>query len=383
MSATSYLDYQATTPIEPDVLAEMMDCYKATYANPSGRHGAALRAESRLESARRRIAGVLEVPPRSMVFTSGATEANNLAIKGIARARGSGHLLTAETEHKSVLRCFERLAGEGYECTVLGVRHDGAIDLDQLRQSIRPDTIMASFMLVNNEIGTVHPIGAIAQILHQRNVLLHCDATQGLPNLRVRPRELGIDLLSLSGHKIYGPKGVGLFYLNHDAVSFQSFCPEMDGGGQEYGTRSGTLNVPAACGLARAFELLDANLEQDVRENRLKRSGFLAALPPGLAARVNGSTTDFAPANLSLTLPGIDASRVMSELDHLQISAGAACSSSARGPSHVLKAIGLSDAEAQCTIRVGFGRFTWLEEVELAAQSFATLLMPCAAKIVG
>lgn len=368
------LDYQSTTPPEPLVIKEVLHHLEEVWANPAGRHGAALQAEASVEAARRRAARYFGVTPGEVVFTAGATESNNLAIKGVAHARGRGHLITAATEHKSVLRCIDRLRSEGFETTVLPVRVDGSIDLDHLADSLRPDTLMGSFMLVNNETGVIHPVGEISRILHARGALLHTDATQGLPNMRVDPRRLGIDLLSASGHKVYGPKGVGLLLIDHGAVPAGAVVPEMDGGGQESGVRSGTLNVPAIAGLGVAIEILDRCLERDIRENREKRLAFLASLPAALGFRLNG-TNDPAPAILSLTLKGVETTEVMGRLDHLMISAGSACSS-AGPPSHVLAAIGHTPEQARCTLRVGFGRFTSLAEVVEAAMAFRQLLGP-------
>ena len=371
-----YLDYQATTPAEPEVLDAMMGAYRHSFGNPASRHYLGLVAEGEVETARRTVSAYLEVLPSSIYFTGGATEANNLAIKGIARGYGRGHVITVATEHKSVLAPVHRLKREGFDVTFLAVRRDGSIDLDKLRATVREDTVLGSFMLVNNEIGTIHPLADIAAILHECGALVHCDATQGLPNLRFSPKRLGIDLMSCSGHKIYGPKGVGALHVDHERVDMERLLPELEGGSQERGVRAGTMNVPAVVGFAKAVELLGVRLKSDIAENREKRRRFLETLPKELRFTVNGPAEDGAPCNLSLTFQGLTASKILSALDHVMIGTGSACNANSAFTSHVLEAIGLTEEERGSTVRISFGRWTALAEVEQAAAAFAVLVPP-------
>jgi len=360
-----YLDYQASTPVAPEVLATLTESYKNLYGNPSSLHRTGLEAKAALDKSRRQIARFFEVKPQCLYFTSGATEANNLAIQGLASSQKGGHVLTISTEHKSVLAPIEHLVKKGIEATLLPVDREGRVDLALLEASIRPDTFLISAMMVNNETGTVHPIEKIAEIARRRGVLFHCDATQGAPNLRIRPRELGIDLMSFSGHKIYGPKGSGLLYVDTDRVERNQIAGLLLGGSQEQGMRGGTENVPAICGLATAFRVLEESLEQDRKEAVEKKKSFLEALAP-ISFQLNGSNEFCVPSVLNISLDGINAGDLMRDLDHLHFSSGSACSGSA--PSHVLTAMGVPSARVKESFRVGFGRFTSVTSVRQAAE---------------
>jgi len=357
-----YLDYQASTPVAPEVLATLADGYKNLYGNPSSLHRAGLEAKAALDKSRRQIARFFDVSPDCLYFTSGATEANNLVIQGLAAGRSGGHILTVSTEHKSVLAPIEHLVGKGFEATFLPVDGDGMLDLALLEASLRPDTFLISIMMVNNETGVIHPIAKIAEIARKHGILFHCDATQAVTTLNIKPRELGIDLMSLSGHKIYGPKGVGLLYVDTERVG-RKLGRLTHGGSQENGLRGGTENLPAICGLATAFQVLEASRERDREEAIEKKKAFLEALAP-VTFRLNGSAEHCVPTAVNISLEGVKAGTLMRELDHLHFSSGSACSGSA--PSHVLTAMGVPSERIQESFRVGFGRFT---SVALARQA--------------
>lgn len=368
MKRIIYLDYQASTPVAPEVLETLQESYRELYGNPSSLHGAGLEARAALERARRQIARYFDVSPRGVHFTSGATEANNLALQGIAAGRKSGHLVTVATEHASVLSPVARLVALGFEATVLPVDRNGAIDLRKLEDSLRPDTFLVSAMMVNNETGVLHPVEKIAEIARRRGVLFHCDATQGLPHRRVRPGVDGIDLMSVSGHKIYGPKGVGVLYVDPERVDRHPMGRLLYGGAQEQGLRAGTENVPAICGLAMAFRLLDASLERDAEEALEKRHAFFEGVR-GLPFSATAGEAPGVPAILNGRFAGVLATSLMRDLDHLQFSSGSACSSSA--PSHVLTAMGLTAEEVRRSFRIGFGRFASRDDVRGAAEDIA------------
>lgn len=367
-----YMDYQASTPIDARASNAMIAAYKDAYGNPSSPHLAGMQASSALEASRWAISKYLNIAPASLHFTSGSTEANNLAIKGVCRARSRGHIISCATEHKSVLNPLHQLRQEGFEVTILPVANDGSIDLDELRRVLRPDTILGSFMFANNEIGTIHPVREIAKILHAGRILFHCDATQGLANFRVHPRALGIDLMSCSSHKLYGPKGCGFLYVDPDAIDSAAMRAELLGGEQEGSIRAGTQNVPGIVGLAEAFRVLDETIEADQIDNECKRAAFLKGIQKKFDCQINGSATARIASNLSISFKERSAMDILRKAPQILASMGSACGSLDSEGSHVLKAIGLSTNYISSTIRFGFGRSTSLAEVERAATMIAS-----------
>ncbi len=375
-----YLDCHATTPPDPRVLAAMRPWWEGNFANPgSVEHAMGRAAEAAVEAAREQVAELIGAEPREVVFTSGATESNNLAIKGAARfhrrhADGSRtRVLTLATEHKCVLEAVRALAEEGFEPVFLPVGADGLLDLDTLRAEVDGRTLLVSVMAVNNEIGTVQPLAEIAAVCRAAGALFHTDAAQGAGRVRLDVEGMGCDLLSLSGHKMYGPKGVGALYVRRRPRA--RLLPLLSGGGQERGLRAGTLPAPLVVGLGEAARiaagerLLDSGRIAGQAELLL---GRLRAAVPGL--RVNGPDAARKVAgNLSLTFPGgVDAQALIRAAGAaLCVSTGSACSSAEVAPSHVLRAIGMPEREARATLRLGLGRFTSPADAERGAALLA------------
>jgi cysteine desulfurase len=370
--ATTYLDHQATTPCDPAVVAAMAPYWSERFANPSSRsHRCGLEAAAAVDLARSSLAQQLGVAPEQVVFTSGATEANNLAIKGLVEARRQRgrHLLTLATEHRAVLEPLRYLAGHGYELTVLPVQGDGLVDLNRFSEALRGDTLLVSVMAANNEIGVLQPLPSIGALCRERGIALHSDGAQIFGNRPLRPCELGLDLFSLSGHKIYGPKGIGALVLAEGIV----LAPQQHGGGQEGGLRGGTLPVPLIVGLQRAAEL--ASHDWQARQQRLGglRDRLLAGLLALGGVRVNGSLEHRLGHNLNVQVDGVDGNQLHRALRRqLAVSGGSACSSGS--PSHVLAALGLTPAEAAASIRFGLGRPTTAAEIDQAVLVVAETL---------
>lgn len=362
-----YLDHQATTPMDPLVLKEMTLANERHFANPASPHHAGVEAFRLIERSRTSVARFLGARKSEIYFTSGATEANNLAIKGVA-AQGRGHVVTTAVEHKSVLDCCAFLRGTGYEVTVLPVDREGRVTPRAVADSLRPDTVLVSVMLANNEVPTIQPIKEIGAITRRAGVPLHCDATQGVGHLAVDVTELGVDLLSLSGHKIYGPKGVGVLFVSNDLTDTGDISPIFHGGGQERGLRAGTLNTAGIVGLGTAVELLARHRAAETRRLADLRDLFLDEL--SVDFRLNSGTgPGFLPHALSLSLTGVDAQQLLPALTDVAVSTGSACNSAAQRPSHVLTAMGLSPERIRSSIRLSFGRFTTEQEVVRAART--------------
>jgi cysteine desulfurase len=369
-----YLDNQATTPCDPRVVQAMLPWFTERFGNPhSIEHALGREAEAAVETARAEIAALLGAEPREVVITSGATEANNIAIKGAARFAASqdGHrkrIVTLATEHKCVLESVHDLEAEGFEPVILPVRPDGLLDPEVLDAALAVPTLLVSVMAVHNETGVVQDIAAIAAQAHAHGALFHTDAAQAGGKIALDVRAQGIDLLSLSGHKLYGPKGVGaLFVRRRPRVRL---APLFSGGGQERGLRSGTLPTPLVVGLGEACRLARLELDQDAARIRGLRDRLFAALGEGVPGLVlNGSEAARIPGNLNLTFPSVPATSLIAACPDLCVSTGSACSSAAVEPSYALRAMGLSDEAAARSLRIGIGRFTSLADVDFAAQA--------------
>lgn len=368
-----YLDYQATTPTDPRVVEVMLPFFSERFGNPHSRsHAFGADAAHAVESARGHIADLIGAEPREIVFTSGATESNNLAIKGAARfLRGRrNHVVTCATEHKCVLESCRRLEREGFRLSVLPVGTDGLVDLDQLADAVDDATALVTIMAVNNEIGVVQPLAEIAALCRDRGALFHTDAAQAAGKIPLDARALGIPVMSLSGHKIYGPMGIGALYVRRrPRVRLE---PMIDGGGQERGLRSGTLAAPLCIGLGEACRL--AAEEMDAEASRLgvlraRLLGGLGAAVPGVS--VNGDIERRIPGNLNVRIDAIDAEALIDRLPDLAFSTGSACTSASVEPSYVLKALGLNDDDARASVRIGLGRFTTEAEIDYAIERFA------------
>lgn len=361
-----YLDNHATTQLDPRVLEAMLPYFTRHFGNPaSATHAYGWTAKEAVAQARAQVAALIGAVPQEIIFTSGATEAINLALKGVAefhRHRGN-HLITCATEHKAVLDCCRRLEGQGFRVTVLPVDRWGWIDLEQLAAAITAQTILISVMAANNEIGTIQPLQEIGTLARKRGVLWHCDAAQAVGKIPLGVEKLGVDLLSISGHKLYGPKGVGALYVcRRPRVRLLS---QLDGGGQERGLRAGTLNVPGIVGLGMACELARQELGAEAQRLIALRQQLWQGIALSLkGVELNGHPTARLPGNLHLSFAGVDGAELLLALPDLAVSSGSACTSGSPEPSHVLKAIG---QQAPASLRFGLGRFNSREEIATAA----------------
>jgi cysteine desulfurase len=374
-----YLDYQATTPVDPRVVDTMLPWFSERFGNAhSSQHAFGAQAADAVEVARAKVAALLGADPREIVFTSGATESNNLAIKGAARfARRHGrkgskgdHIVALETEHKCVLESCFALAEEGIRTTVLKVGADGLVDLDALADAFEEGTILVSVLAVNNEIGVIQPLADIGRLCRERGVLFHTDAAQAAGKIPLDVDEMSIDLMSVSGHKMYAPKGVGVIYVRRRPRA--RLLAEISGGGQERGIRSGTLAVPLTVALGAACEIADKEMAQEAgRLAEFQRSMLaqLQAAVPNLV--VNGDMAQRFAGNLNVGFPGVDAMALMAALDDVAVSTGSACTSESVEPSYVLQALGLPRNISAGSIRIGFGRFTTQSEIDYAARRIA------------
>ena len=364
-----YLDSHATTPVDPRVLHEMIPFFTEHFGNASSRnHPFGWKAGKAVEQAREQVASLIGARFRHVIFTSGATESNNLAIKGLARASTRRrHIVTVVTEHSAVLDSCRALEHDGFRVTYLGVDRDGQVDLDRLRDSVSGDTLLVSAMSANNEIGVMHPLAEIAQIAHKAGALFHSDAAQSAGLVPIDVTQLGVDLLSLSAHKIYGPKGVGALYIakRDPAIAIERL---IDGGGHERGYRSGTLNVPAIVGFGKAAELSTRQGESDAGRLRALRDRLWIALSRVDGVHLNGPIDPRLANNLSVRVDNVHGESLLKAIaTDVAVSSGAACATASAEPSHVLRAIGLNDEQARASLRFGVGRFTTEQEIDAAA----------------
>jgi len=365
-----YMDNHATTAVDPRVLDAMLPYFTEKYGNAASRnHEFGWKAEEAVETARGQIARLIHASPREIVFTSGATESNNLAIKGVAelhRAKGN-HVITQATEHKAVLDTCKRLEKNGCEITYLPIDRDGLVDLENLRRAITPKTILISIMHANNEIGVVQRIEEIGRIAKEKRVLLHVDAAQSVGKILVDVEKFGIDLLSISAHKLYGPKGVGVLYVRRKAPRVE-LAAQIDGGGHERGLRSGTLNVPGIVGLGKACEIAQKEMVEESERLRRLRDKLKEEILSRLGDTfLNGSMAHRLPNNLNLSFAGVEGDALLMGINDVAVSSGSACTTATLEPSHVLRALGVSEDLAHSSIRFGLGRFNTEEEVDYVA----------------
>ena len=369
MKLPIYLDYAATTPADPRVASKMMQflTLDGTFGNPASRsHRFGWQAEEAVDVARNQVAELVNADPREIIFTSGATESDNLALKGAAhaqRARGQ-HIITSQTEHKAVLDSCKQLESEGFTVTYLTPPANGIITPDAVRAALRDDTVLVSLMHVNNEIGVIQEIAAIGELCRARDILFHVDATQSVGKLPIDLSELKVDLMSFSAHKLYGPKGIGALYVRRKPKV--NIDAQIHGGGHERGMRSGTLPVHQIVGMGEAF-----SLAREARETEMTRLAALRArLWQGLSAldgvQLNGDLTQSAPNILNISFAGVDGESLIMALKDLALSSGSACTSASMEPSYVLRAIGLDEALAHSSLRFSLGRFTTEEEIDYA-----------------
>ena len=365
-----YLDYGATTPVDPRVVDAMIPWLREHFGNPASRsHAWGWEAEEAVEKARAQVAELIGADPREIVWTSGATESNNLAIKGAAQFyKGKGkHLITVKTEHKAVLDVMRELERQGFEVTYLDVQDNGLLDLDAFKAAIRPDTILASVMFVNNEIGVIQDIPAIGAICREKGVLLHVDAAQATGKIAIDVKQLPVDLMSLASHKTYGPKGIGALYVRRKPrVRLEA---QTHGGGHERGMRSGTLPTHQIVGMGEAFRLAREEMAQDLAKARALQKRLLDGLKDMEQVFVNGDMERRVPHNLNISFNYVEGESLIMGIKGLAVSSGSACTSASLEPSYVLRALGRSDELAHSSLRMTIGRFTTEEEIDYAVQT--------------
>lgn len=386
-----YLDYAATTPVAPQVAAKMAECLtlEGNFANPASRsHMLGWQAEEAVEHARGQVAALIGADTREIVWTSGATEANNLALKGAAEhyrfrqlasgEKKAGHIVVSAIEHKAVLDPVAWLEEQGFAVTRLQPNHEGIITAENLQAAVRDDTFLVSVMQVNNELGCINDIKALAAICKSRGVLVHCDAAQSAGKIAVDVKELGVDLLSLSAHKFYGPKGIGALYVRRAADV--KIAAQIHGGGHERNMRSGTLATHQCVGMGEAAELAQTNLANDVERIAELRDVLWQGIADLPNVKRNGSSSQCVSGILNVAFAhdanhGCDGEALLLSLRDLAVSSGSACNSASMSPSYVLKAIGLSDAESQASLRFSVGRYTTREEIEFAVEHIRSVVL--------
>lgn len=368
-----YLDYSATTPVDPRVAEAMIPWLCENFGNPASRsHAYGWEAEDAVEQARAQVASLVKADPREIVWTSGATESNNLAIKGVAhfyQEKGK-HLITVRTEHKAVLDTMRELERQGFEVTYLDVQENGLLDLEVLKAAIRPDTILVSVMMVNNEIGVIQDIAAIGEITREKGIVFHVDSAQAAGKVEIDLTKLKVDLMSFSAHKIYGPKGIGALYIRRKPrVRIEA---QMHGGGHERGFRSGTLPTHQIVGMGKAFALAEAEMVEENARIRRLRDRLLAGLSEIQETYVNGDMEKRVPHNLNISFNYVEGESLIMAIKELAVSSGSACTSASLEPSYVLRALGRNDELAHSSIRFSIGRFTTEEEVDSAIELLKT-----------
>ncbi|RZL56710.1 MAG: IscS subfamily cysteine desulfurase [Variovorax sp.] len=365
-----YLDYGATTPVDPRVVDAMIPWLREHFGNPASRsHAWGWEAEEAVENARSQVAELIGADPREIVWTSGATESNNLAIKGAAQFyKGKGkHLITVKTEHKAVLDTMRELERQGFEVTYLDVQEDGLLDLDKFKAAIRPDTILASVMFVNNEIGVIQDVVALGNACREKGVIFHVDAAQATGKVEIDITQLPIDLMSLASHKTYGPKGIGALYVRRKPrVRLEA---QMHGGGHERGMRSGTLPTHQIVGMGEAFRIARVEMKEDLAKATALQKRLLDGLKDVEQVFVNGDMTRRVPHNLNISFNYVEGESLIMGIKGLAVSSGSACTSASLEPSYVLRALGRSDELAHSSLRMTIGRFTTEEEIDYAVST--------------
>ena len=366
-----YLDYSATTPVDPRVAVKMFTYLCDKFGNPASRsHAYGWEAEKAVEEARANVAAYINADPREIVWTSGATEADNLAVKGAAhfyKDKGK-HLITVKTEHKAILDSMRHLEEEGFEVTYMDVQENGLLDLKALEAAIRPDTALVSVMGVNNEIGVIQDIAAIGELCRSKGVIFHCDATQAVGKMDLDMQKLKVDLMSLSGHKVYGPKGIGALYVRRKPrVRLEA---QIHGGGHERGMRSGTLATHQIVGMGEAYRIMKLEQAEEMKRERRLRDRLLEGIRKNIPEIViNGDMEHRACTNLNVSFKYIEGESLMMAVKDLAVSSGSACTSASLEPSYVLKALGRDDELAHSSIRFTLGRFTTEEEIDFAIET--------------
>ena len=373
-SRAIYLDYHATTPVDPRVLQAMMPYFTEVFGNPaSASHSFGWKAMEAVELARRQVAALIGAQAREIIFTSGATESNNFALKGVTETprEGRKRIVTSAVEHKSILETFTKLAMCGWDVEIVGVDRGGRLKLDALAKAVTPDTALVSVMAANNEIGTVQPLAEIGAIAHAAGALFHVDGAQAVGKVPIDVNAMHIDLLSLTGHKMYGPKGCGALYVRKRT----ELAPMIRGGGQERGLRAGTLNVPGIVGLGCACDICRKEMTEEAARLRHLRDRLLSGLTAGLdGVIVNGTLDERLPQNLHVSFTGVDGESLLLGIGDIAVSSGSACQSSSGKPSHVLSAIMGDENVPSASIRFGLGRTTTASEIDFVVDKFTTVV---------
>lgn len=374
-----YLDYNASTPVDERVVEAMLPYFRTHFGNPSSaNHAYGWKAEAAVEVARKKVASCIgAAEAQEIIFSSGATESVNLALKGIAQAHGKGHIITVQSEHKAVLDSCHALERDGYTISYLGVDSEGFVSVQDIADAITPETFLVSVMHVNNETGVIQDIAAIGALCREHGILFHTDATQAVGKIPFHVREMNVDLCSFTAHKFYGPKGVGCLYVRK-AMPRIRLLPQIDGGGHEFGMRSGTLNVPGIVGLAKALEIAINEMQQENERLSELRNSLYLQLKEGIDHAVVNGPDPFLHAekrlsgNLNISFPGVQSGVLMTSIHDVAVSASAACGTTDGAYSHVLKAMKVGQERGSSAIRFGVGRYTTREEIEFAAQRFCT-----------
>jgi cysteine desulfurase len=369
MKLPIYLDYSATTPVDPRVAQKMIPFLTEQFGNPASRsHAFGWEAEKAVEEAREHVAALLNADPKEIIWTSGATEGNNLAIKGAANFyKGKGkHIVTVKTEHKAVLDTVRELERQGFEATYLQPEQNGLLDLEKFKAAIRPDTILVSVMMVNNEIGVIQPIAEIGEICRSKGIIFHCDAVQAAGKIPIDMQKLKVDLLTVTAHKVYGPKGIGALYVRRKPrVRIE---PQIHGGGHERGLRSGTLPTHQIVGIGEAFRIAKLEMATESERIRALRDRLLNGLKDMEEVYVNGDLEHRIPGNLNISFNFVEGESLIMAIKDVAVSSGSACTSASLEPSYVLRALGRSDELAHSSIRFTIGRFTTEEEIDYAVK---------------
>jgi cysteine desulfurase len=368
MKLPIYLDYSATTPVDPRVAEKMLPYLTEIFGNPASRsHAFGWKAEEGVEEARANVAALINADPKEIVWTSGATEGNNLAIKGAAnfyKTKGK-HIITQKTEHKAVLDTFRELERQGFEATYLEVEEDGRVSLEKFKAAVRPDTILVSIMMVNNEIGVIHPVWEIGELCRSKGIIFHCDAVQGAGRVEIDMAKFKCDLLTMTAHKMYGPKGIGALYVRRKPrVRIEA---QIHGGGHERGFRSGTLATHQIVGFGEAARLARLEMATDNERIRMLRDQLWGVVQKIEEAYLNGSFEHRIPHNLNVSFNFVEGESLIMAVKDIAVSSGSACTSASLEPSYVLRALGRSDELAHSSIRITLGRFTTEDEVRYAA----------------
>lgn len=370
MKKPIYLDYAATTPVDPRVAEKMLQCLtiEGVFGNPASRsHRFGWQAEELVDIARNQVADLIQADPREIIWTSGATESNNLAIKGAVRWQKQGHIITSAIEHKAVLDPCEQLEQEGFKVTYLSPDKNGVISSDAVKQAIQPDTLLISIMHVNNELGSIQPIQAIGELAHANQIAFHVDAAQSAGKLAIDLSELKIDFMSFSGHKAYAPKGIGALYVRKNQQP--NLEAQIHGGGHERGLRSGTLATHQIAAMGLALELARENMSQENEAILRKKAQFLDGIKSVGGVTLNGVLENCVAGIVNLRFDDVDSEILLMAFKDIAISSGSACTSASVKPSHVLKALGLSDEQSHASLRFSFGRFTSDDDVQGAIQA--------------